>query len=219
MIADASYGRASTNHYPRSSQNLLRLFVAAVVTAKRMQRSSLDALVTIYCGGYAEHLKEDAENDLAQSSLAQSPLFVLAVMISAGITLAHYSPYQSKSVLFASSLRLQSHFFRWRILIQDKKVLQRFLIAAFFCAGLVLSLVDTSAATNRMAKMYDGLFSFGDQLSYSVLSGHPSRRRTVSISLSELKRSASKGLSATQVGRFSCSHTCMMSKCGSSMKR
>jgi competence protein ComEC len=96
--------------------------------------------------------------DLPQARFASSPLLVLAVAIAAGILVGHYFAHQSKSILVLS-IALGVGLTLFCIAVISKKKLTAasvFLIAAFFCVGLTLSLIEgRSIKPNRIAQMYD----------------------------------------------------------------
>jgi competence protein ComEC len=116
--------------------------------------------------------------DPPQARLAFSPLLVLAAAISAGILVGHYFKLQSQSVL-ALRIILGVGFTLFCIVSLSKARLvlaSLFLIAAFFCAGFILTATDDrNAAANRISKMYDeGLFTYGDPVELTgVLIGQP----------------------------------------------
>src|SRR5260370_18734740 len=117
-------------------------------------------------------------DDLSQPRFAPSPLAVFAVAISAGIALAHYYPPSSKSVLIvALAIGISLAFFSIALHAGNRTTLAGvFLIAAFLCAGLVLSLIESRpAAPNRISGMYDeGLFAYGEPVELrGVLQGQP----------------------------------------------
>jgi competence protein ComEC len=127
----------------------------------------------------AEHFKGGSRNgDLLQVPFAQHPLLSLAVTISAGIVLGNFFRFQSKSLLVIAlltgtclTLITITRLFRNKMTLAGV-----FLIAAFLCAGLVLSSIESStAAPNRISRMYDeGLFTYGDPVELTgVLAGQP----------------------------------------------
>jgi hypothetical protein len=75
--------------------------------------------------------------DLPQSRFAPSPLAVLAVAMSAGITLAHYITPRSKAVLIvALVIGISLTFFSIAFLAKNRATLASgFLIGAFLFAG------------------------------------------------------------------------------------
>jgi competence protein ComEC len=97
-------------------------------------------------------------SELPQTRFASSPLLILAGAISAGILLGHRFTFQSNSILIISiaggvSIAIVSVAF-----LSKKKLTLALgsLVAAFFCAGFVLSLIDSRpSAPNRIARMYD----------------------------------------------------------------
>ena len=118
------------------------------------------------------------DDAVAQSRLASSPLFLLAVALSAGIALGHYFPFQSKSVLLivvtinAGLICLAIRFFTGH----RTALVVGFLIAAFLVAGLVLALIENRpVASNRISRMYDdGVFTYGEPVELTgIVSGQP----------------------------------------------
>jgi competence protein ComEC len=116
--------------------------------------------------------------DLPQAHVASSPLLVLAVAMSAGIVTAHYFTLQSKSVL-ALSIAIGVSLTLFCIAVLSKKRLtfaSLFLIAAFFCAGHALAMIDTrTIRPNRISKMYDaGLIASGEPVELTgLVQGQP----------------------------------------------
>jgi competence protein ComEC len=116
--------------------------------------------------------------DLPQARFAPSPLAVLAVAMSAGITLAHYITPRSKSVLIvALAIGISLTFFSIAFLTKNRTTLAAgLLIGAFLFAGLVLSFIDSrAAAPDRISRMYDeGRFTYGEPVELTgIVSGQP----------------------------------------------
>ncbi len=116
--------------------------------------------------------------DLPQARFASSPLAVLAVAMSAGITLAHYFTPRSKSVLIVALVTgIGLTFFSIAFLATNKTTLASgLLIGAFLFAGLVLSLIESRvAAPDRVSRMYDeGLFTYGEPVELTgIVQGQP----------------------------------------------
>ena len=116
--------------------------------------------------------------DVPKAPFAESPLLTLAVMTSAGIALAHYSPSQSKA-LFTIALGAGITLTLGAITLLNRSkttLVAGFLVAAFLCAGSVLSYIETRpAVANRISRMYEaGLFTYGDPVELTgVISGQP----------------------------------------------
>jgi competence protein ComEC len=116
--------------------------------------------------------------DLPQTRFASSPLLILAVAMSAGIALAHYCSFKSKSILVAF-IAIAISLTVFCIALVAKKRLTRacvFLLMAFFCVGFALSLVDgRSINANRIAQMYDGgLIPSGEPVELTgIVQGQP----------------------------------------------
>jgi len=96
--------------------------------------------------------------DLPQTRFASSPLLILAGAISAGILLGHRFTFQSNSI-FIISIAGGVSVTTVSVAFLSKKRLTLAvvsLVAAFFCAGFVLSLIDSRpSAPNRIARIYD----------------------------------------------------------------
>jgi competence protein ComEC len=117
-------------------------------------------------------------SDLPQPRFASSPLALLAVAMSAGITLAHYFTPRSKSVLVvALAIGISLAFLSIAFLAKNRTTLVAgFLIGAFLFAGLVLSFIESrAAAPDRISRMYDeGLFTYGEPVELTgIVSGQP----------------------------------------------
>lgn len=119
-----------------------------------------------------------SNSDLPQARFASSPLLILAVAISAGITLAHYCTLESKSIL-ALSIAIGVSLTLFCIAVISKKRLTlaaMFFVAAFFCAGHVLATFDNRpVGPDRISKMYDtGLIASGEPVELTgIVSGQP----------------------------------------------
>lgn len=116
--------------------------------------------------------------DFPQSRFAQSPLFTLSVATSAGILLAHFPLFQSKLFLVIALIMVAGlSTLATRVFSRSGMTLgSGFLVVAFFCAGLALSLTASRAApADRISRMYDeGLFTVGDPVELTgVLLGQP----------------------------------------------
>ena len=97
-------------------------------------------------------------SDLPQARFASSPLVVLAIAMAGGIALAHYFTPQSKSVLiFGFAIGFGLTLFSSALIAKSKlKRASIFLLGAFFCIGLVLSVIESrTVAPNRISQMYD----------------------------------------------------------------
>jgi competence protein ComEC len=117
-------------------------------------------------------------SDLPQARFASRPLALLAVALSAGITLAHYFMPRSKSVaVVALAIGITFTFFSIAFIVRSRATLATsFLIGAVVCAGFVLSFIDSrAAAPDRISRMYDdGLFAYGEPVELTgVLQGQP----------------------------------------------
>jgi competence protein ComEC len=117
------------------------------------------------------------DDPVQQPRFASSPLFILAVAMSAGIALRSF-PFQSKSGLMiglaisVSIICLAITFLIWG----RTTLVVGFLIAAFLAAGFVLAFIESSpAAPNRISRIYDeGLFAFGEPVELTgIVSGQP----------------------------------------------
>jgi competence protein ComEC len=96
--------------------------------------------------------------ELPQARFASSPLFTLAVATSSGILLGHYFTLQSRSILILGIIVSIGVALLSIALISTRKSkpAAMFLIAAFFCTGIVLSVLENRpVAPNRIARMYD----------------------------------------------------------------
>lgn len=116
--------------------------------------------------------------DLPQARFASSPLLALAVALSTGIALEHYFTLPSKSILIFG-LVLGTGFTLFSVALVAKKrrtPASRFLLAAFFCAGIALSsIASRDVQPNRIAQMYDsGLIASADPVELTgVVQGQP----------------------------------------------
>src|SRR5216683_6100891 len=116
--------------------------------------------------------------DLPQARFASNPLtvlgFALALGILAGHSLAHlWSPLLPPSIAMGVVLVIVSVWF-----LANGKLLPATLsvVAALFCAGLVLSLIDSRPiAPDRVARLQDeGVIAPGDPVELTgVVSGEP----------------------------------------------
>jgi competence protein ComEC len=117
-----------------------------------------------------------AAGDATPGWLTQNPLFVLAVVIAGGITLAHYYPFHSTLVFVIVCVAGTCLALLTVLTKNNTSLASAFLVAAFFCAGLALSFVASRpVSTSRISQMYDqGLFTPGDPVELTgVLSGQP----------------------------------------------
>ena len=102
----------------------------------------------------------------------------LAVAMSSGIAIAHYFPSHSKffligTVVAGASLTV---FAIASVSRNRTKLIPALLIAAFFCAGLVLSsIAERAPAPNRVSRIYDeGRFAYGEPVELTgTVSGQP----------------------------------------------
>jgi competence protein ComEC len=148
---------------------------------------------------------------LPQARFVFSPLFVLAAAMSGGILAGHYwtSP-ATLALILSLSLSVGLGLLSFSLIIKKRSRLTEtnltaasaFMIAAFLCGGLVLSLVSGRApATNRIARMYDeGHIASGEPVEITgSLQGQPEAApdsfyltlRTESIRSKGTERSAS----------------------------
>ena len=116
--------------------------------------------------------------DLPQARFASSPLLALAVALSCGIALRHYLTLQSKSILiFGLVIGAGATLFSVALVWKRKLTLVSLpLPAAFFCAGLVLSSIESSdVQPNGIAQMYDsGLIASSEPVELTgVVQGQP----------------------------------------------
>src|SRR5260221_12889595 len=116
--------------------------------------------------------------DLPESRLASSPLFSLAIAISAGIASAHYLDSQSKSALIVSIvIGISCTFFSIALLIRNRTTLSsEFLIGGVFFAGLILVFTDTRPrAVDRISRMYDeGVLTYDEPVELTgIVQGQP----------------------------------------------
>jgi len=113
------------------------------------------------------------------------PLFILAAAMSLGILVGHYWRSQSKLIFVVSiGLSVGLGLFSLSLIITNhvstsethQTAASAFMIAAFLCAGFVLSLVsDRAPAPNRIARMYvEGVLAPGDPVEITgVIKGEP----------------------------------------------
>ncbi|MDX6559051.1 MAG: competence protein ComEC [Blastocatellia bacterium] len=115
--------------------------------------------------------------DLSRAAFTYSPLFIVALALSAGVALAQYLPGRPKSISIAVVTGLCLTLFAVSLLRGDKlRLTSGVLIAAFLCAGFALWLIEgRPPAPNRISRMYDeGLLVYGDPVELTgVLSGQP----------------------------------------------
>ena len=104
--------------------------------------------------------------DLPQARFASNPLIVLASALALGILAGHSLPQQWSRVLLISLavgvvLTIVSV---WYLSNRKLSMATVFVVTAFFCAGVVLSLVDSRPiAPNRIARLQDeGIIGPGD---------------------------------------------------------
>lgn len=144
-------------------------------------------------------------SDLPQARFASSPLFVLAVAISAGILAAHYFALQSKSLLVLGIIlgaggALFSIGFILKSKLEPATIL---LVVAFFFAGNVLSLIeDRPNVSHRVARMYDaGQISAGDPVEVTAaVAGEPEPAPGSFYLTLQVERIRVKGSEQTAVG-------------------
>src|SRR5712692_11395302 len=117
-------------------------------------------------------------SDLPHARFASSPLLVLAAAIAVGIFAGHYFKTQSNAVFmlgFAASIGLT--IFSITFISKKRSLLATvFVVGAFFCAGLILSLIESRPiAPNRIARLQDeGIIEPGDPVELTgVVSGEP----------------------------------------------
>jgi len=117
-------------------------------------------------------------SDLPHVRFAYSPLLVLAAAIAVGIFAGHYVKTQSNAVFmlgFAASIGLT--IFSITFISKKRSLLASvFAVGAFFCAGLILSLIDSRPiAPNRIARLQDeGTIAPGDPVEVTgVVSSEP----------------------------------------------
>jgi ComEC/Rec2-related protein len=142
-----------------------------------LQSVSVDAGVTINAVTQ-QSTGQPGIAGVSQVRLAQSPLLTLAVATSTGIAQASYSALHSKSastivLVIGGSLTL----FAITCITRNKRTVASVsLVAAFLCAGFILSFIETRpAAHKRISRMYDeGLFTQGDPVEITgVVQGQP----------------------------------------------
>ena len=117
-------------------------------------------------------------SDFPQARFASSPLLILAVALAAGIALPHYLTFQSKATLIVFlavgiSLTITCISLIVRKLLTPAAIV---LVVAFFCVGLVLSLIEgRRGQQNRIAQMYDsGLIASGEPVELTgTIEGQP----------------------------------------------
>lgn len=114
----------------------------------------------------------------SQVRFASSPLFVLAVAISAGILAEHYFALQSKSILIIGiTLSIGLALLSIQLVSKTKLLLASiFLISAFFCTGILLSLIENRPLPpNRIARIYDeGIIASGEPVEVTgIVQGQP----------------------------------------------
>src|SRR5713226_2285123 len=117
-------------------------------------------------------------SDLPHARFAFSPLLVLAAAIAVGIFAGHYFKTQSNAVFmlgFAASIGLT--IFSITFISKKRSLLASvFVVGAFLCAGLILSLIDSRPiAPNRIARLQDeGTIAPGEPVELTcVVSGEP----------------------------------------------
>ena len=113
---------------------------------------------------------------LPQARFASSPLVVLAIATSAGILTRHYFGLESNAV-FAFDIVASLSFTIGTIVFAAKKnltIASILLIAAFFCAGVALSLIEgRSIAPDRISRLYDeGTISPGEPVELTGRHAH-----------------------------------------------
>src|SRR5260370_6106247 len=116
--------------------------------------------------------------ELPQARLASNPLLIIAVALSAGILPGHYFRLQSRSVLiFGICLGVGVTFFSVALARKRKLTLATILlIASFFCAGLILAMIDNRGlAPNRISRIYaEGVITAGQPVELTgMVQGQP----------------------------------------------
>jgi competence protein ComEC len=96
--------------------------------------------------------------DLPEPRFASSPLLGLAIAISAGITVAHFGKFQTRTVLIAYLFMGATFgFLSIALLVRNRAELSTcFLIGAFVFAGLLVTHIDgRPRPDNRISQMFD----------------------------------------------------------------
>ncbi|MDX6446757.1 MAG: competence protein ComEC [Blastocatellia bacterium] len=143
--------------------------------------------------------KQSRHGELSQVQFTQSPLLTLAVAMSVGIELAHYFPSQSKS-FFITTCVVGSCLTSLAVAFVSRrrtKLFSAVLVAAFLCAGLVLSSIETRpSAHNRVSRMYDeGVFTYGDPVELTgALFSQPEQAPDSFYLTLQIERIAVKGI-------------------------
>ena len=115
--------------------------------------------------------------ELPQARFIQAPLLVLGVVVSTAILLARYLP--PRSLIFILASAMGAGFTLLCIALIAKRCFAPafvFLTAAFFCAGLMLSLIENrSVAPNRISRMYDqGVIAANNPIELTgIIQGQP----------------------------------------------
>ena len=155
--------------------------------------------------------------DLPQARFASNPLIVLASALALGIfaghSLAHqWSPLLLISIAVGLVLTIVSVWF-----LANRKLLPATLsiVAAFFCAGFVLSLIDSRpVAPNRIARLQDeGIIAPGEPVELTgVISGEPEPAPQSFYLTFKRRELDSRAWSATHRELSSCSRRCATNK-------
>src|SRR5438128_8121234 len=113
---------------------------------------------------------------LPQARFSHSPLIVLAVALCLGILTAHFFAQQAPSLIRdvaigAGITTLSASF----VLKKKFAVSTGLIIASFFCAGLVLSLVETNSnEPHRISGLFEGVIASGEPVELTgMIAGQP----------------------------------------------
>src|SRR5713226_6717263 len=121
---------------------------------------------------------------LPEARFISSPLFILAVALSAGILAGHYVTLHATLVaILSGALGIGLGLTSFSLIVKKHSsnekhltVASAFLISAFFCSGFTLSLIsDRPPMFERVARMYDaGLIASGEPVELTgVVQGQP----------------------------------------------
>lgn len=114
-------------------------------------------------------------SDLPQTRFSPNPLFFLAGTLALGILLGHPATHLPMLVLLCAGAGF-TVLAAGLIFRKHSALASGFLLAAFFCAGVVISLIDNQpAAADRVARLYDrGEIAAGDPVELTgVVEGEP----------------------------------------------